>query len=106
MSIVLLFFGCFILYGKSRFFPEHFSTIGNIIKQNKQIAFLMGYLFMVFSYILFSLKLGWGTGIVTYLISVSLCYSLLVIVLTLNKRYLYIISIVIFSFITFQNIIS
>jgi len=106
MSILLLLLGCFILYGKSRYFPEHFNLIGKIIKQQKQIALLVGYLFLLSSYIIFGNKFGWGTGFVIYLACTSLFYSLLVIVLPLHKRYIYLIALITILLICFENSIS
>ena len=105
MNILLLFIGCLILYGKSRFFPEHYNSIGNVIKQNKQVALLLGYLSLITSYILFSLKIGWGTGFIVYLMALSLFYSLLVIVLPLNKLFIHLISSIVILLIIFENYI-
>jgi len=105
MSIVLLILGSFMLYGKSQFFPEHLSTIGNFIKQNKKATSIVGYLFLVCSYVCFSLKLGWGTGFIIYLVTLSLLYNILIIVLTLHKRYVYLIATFYLLLIFFQNTI-
>ena len=106
MNILLLFIGCFILYGKSKFFPEYYNNVGNLIKQNRQVALLFGYLFLFTSYILFSLKLGWGTGFIVYLMTLSLFYSLLVIVLPLNKLFIHVLSSIVILLIIFENYIS
>ena len=106
MSIVLLLLGCFILYGRSRFFPEHLSGIGNVIKQQKQIVLLVGYLFLLSSYVVFGSTFGWGTGFIIYLVCISLFYSLLVIVLPLHKRYIYLIALITILLICFENSIS
>jgi len=103
MSIFLLFLGCFILYGRSRFFPENLTLIGNIIKTNKQIALVLGYLFLLFSYIVFSYQFGWATGFVIYLLALCLFYSFLVIVLPLNIKYVYIIAMFCILLMLFKN---
>ena len=83
MSFFFLFLGCFILYGKSRFFPYLLSPIGNIIKKRKQLSLPMGYLFLMVSYVSFSYQYGWATGFIIYIVSLSLLYSVLVVTLTL-----------------------
>lgn len=92
MSITLLFFASFILYGKSKYFPEHLNTIGKIIKDKKQIINIISSLFLLLSYILLGNKYGWGTGFVIFLIALSFMYPLLLMVLSLHKKYVYIIS--------------
>ena len=106
MSILLLLLGCFILYGRSKFFPEHVSYIGLRIKKHRQMALLLGYMLLLISYILFSIRFGWGTGFIIYLVCVSLLYSLMVIVLSLHKRYIYVIALIVILLISFENSIS
>ena len=106
MSILLLLIGCFILYGRSKFFPEHFNVIEKVIKKQKQIALLVGYLFLLSSYVMFGNTFGWGTGFVIYLVCISLLYSLMVIVLSLHKRYIYVIALIVILLISFENSIS
>lgn len=103
MSVFILFVGCFILYGRSRFFPENLIPIETLIKKYRQIASILGYLFLVLSYVLFSYRLGWGTGFVMYLVALSLCYGALITVLSLNKRYIYVIAMLCFLLMFFEN---
>lgn len=105
MSIFLLFLGCFLLFGKSKFFPDHLTSVGKIIKKNKQIALLLGYLFLTSSYLLFWHQLGWVTGFIVYLSAISLTYCILVIVLPLHKRYIYFIAILSVVLIIFESMI-
>jgi len=104
MGFIPLFIGCFILYGRSNYFPENFSKVGNFIKKKKQLFTFIGYLFLVFSYILLGLNCGWSTGFGVYIVAISLMYSLLVIVLTFHKKIIYLIDLISVLLIIIENI--
>ena len=105
MRIFLLFLGCFLLFGKSKFFPDHLVSVGKVIKKNKRIALLLGYLFLTASYLLFRHQLDWATALIIYLSSISFAYCILVIVLPLHKRYIYLIAILSVALIIFESMI-
>jgi hypothetical protein len=105
MSILLLFLGCFLLYGRSKFFPDYLTLVGKVIKKNKQIVFFLGYLFLTSSYLLLWHQLGWATGFIVYLSAISFAYCMLVIVLPLHKRYIYFIAILCAALVIFENMI-
>ena len=105
MSVFTLFLGCFILYGRSRFFPEHLSPMGDLIKNNKQVALFLGYLFILISYTLFANEYGWGTGFVLYVVTLSMTYGILITILSLHKTYTYIIALLLIILIISQNIL-
>ncbi|MEM7374214.1 MAG: DUF3325 family protein [Bacteroidota bacterium] len=92
MSIVLLFTGCFLLYGKSKYFPEHLAQIGNRIKQHPHISRLAAYALFLLSIFLMVNQLGWSTALVVFFTALSLAYGLLVIVLPLHKSFAYLIT--------------
>ena len=105
MAIVFLFLGCFILYGKSTYFPEYLNKIGELIKTKKSVANLIGYLFLLLSYALFLYQFDWATGFVIFLITLSFVYSLLLITLPVHKNYLYFIVAVSITLIMIENIL-
>ena len=105
MSVFLLFLGCFLLYGRSKFFPKYLASVDRVIKKNKQIAFVLGYLFLTASYLLFWYQLGWATGFIVYLSGISFAYCILLIVLPLHKRYIYFIAILSVALIIIESMI-
>lgn len=105
MSIVFLFLGCFLLYGKSKHFPEHFNKIGTMIKDNQRVTTIGGFLLLLFSYVLLANQFGWGTGLAIYLIAISFVYSLLLIILPIHKNYLYVIALLSVLLIVIENIL-
>ena len=89
MAIVLLFLGCFVFYGKSKYFPEHLAVLGRYIKSNRLLANLSGYFLLIVSLLLFGWQFGWATGLVIFLTTLSFGYCLLLIALPLHKYYVY-----------------
>ncbi|MEO1009656.1 MAG: hypothetical protein AAFX53_00025 [Bacteroidota bacterium] len=89
MAIVLLFLGCFVLYGKSKYFPEHLASVGKRIKDNRKMANLLGYFLLTASLLMFGWQFGWATGFIIFFTTLSLGYCLLLIVLPLHKNYVY-----------------
>jgi len=89
MGVLLVFVACFLLYGKSKYFPSHLSKIGDWIKQHMLLSRSVACLTLAASLFLFAQNLGWGTGSVAFLIAWIFAYCILLIVLPLNRGYAY-----------------
>lgn len=91
MSILLVFAGSFLLYGKSKYFPEHLSYIGNRIKKHGLISRIGAYLLFWGSLFLLANQLGWATAAVAFFIAMTMAYCTLLIILPLNIRLVYLV---------------
>lgn len=105
MFILTLLFGCFILYGKSKYFPENLPSIETPIKEHKNLATLAGYFLLFLSFLLFQDKFGTGTAIVLYTLSIGLIYCLLITVLTIHNKYVYFIAALSILSIIFESLL-
>ncbi|MEM6377473.1 MAG: hypothetical protein AAF705_04615 [Bacteroidota bacterium] len=105
MSFILISIACILFYGKSKYFPKNLTHVSTKIKDNWQIARIAGYLLFLLAAILLCLQLGIGTGLVVFFTALSLLFCLTLIVLPLNKGYIYLIATLSLLIIIFENII-
>ncbi len=90
MAIILVLFGCLLLYSKSKYSPLFLSRQRVKVPLKKKYIRLMAYVFFIISIILLTLQLGFWTGLVTFLMVLMFGLSLTIVILPLNKRIAYI----------------
>ena len=92
MSIVAIFFACFLLFGRSKYFPKYLGSISKQLKKNDLITRITAYLSFFCSIVLLGNQFGWATGMIIFVMMLMFAYGLIVILLPLNKSYAYIIA--------------
>ncbi|KQC30393.1 hypothetical protein AAY42_11315 [Flagellimonas eckloniae] len=105
MGIVLIFLGCFLLYVKSKHFPEQLNSIKKEANERPLVTRLITYLLFISSAILLSFQLGLATGLLTFLITLLLSLCLTIMLLPLHKKYAYFLAILSLIVIVIENIL-
>ncbi|MEM9361859.1 MAG: DUF3325 family protein [Bacteroidota bacterium] len=105
MGIVLIFLGCFLLYAKSKHFPKRFETIGDKMRHKPVLTRWIGYLLFLVSASIFVYQFGLGTGLIAFFITVLLGLCLTIILLPLNKKYVYVLGALSVIVIVIENIL-
>lgn len=89
MGTVLILLGCFLLYAKSKHFPEHFSQIALKLRGKENQLRIAAYFLFVLANVIFVYQFGWATGLTIFLFVVMFGLSITVMFLPLNKKYAY-----------------
>lgn len=89
MGTILTFLGCFLLYAKSKHFPDHFSRIALRLKGKENQLRVAAYFLFVLANVVFIYQFGWATGLTVFLLVVMFGLSITVMLLPLNKKYAY-----------------
>ncbi|MEM9078590.1 MAG: hypothetical protein AAGC43_16235 [Bacteroidota bacterium] len=105
MGLVLILLGCFLLYAKSRHFPKQFTSIGERMKKKPELTRWVAYLMFLLSASIFAYQLGIGTGLTAFFISVLLGLCLTIVLLPLNKKYVYVLGALSVIVIVMENIL-
>ena len=92
MGIVLIFFGCFLLYAKSKHFPKRLQHLGSRLRKNTVQTRLVGYALFLGAYLILVSQFGWATGFVVFLITITLGLVLNIMLLPLNQKYAYVLA--------------
>ncbi|WP_027077106.1 hypothetical protein [Maribacter antarcticus] len=105
MALILILFGWLIGYGKSRYFPAHGFALGTQLQKQKKISRIMGYLLFLVAYMLLTKQFGWGTAIVIFFSLHIFALCLLLIVLSLHRKYGYVLGAFILLVILIENML-
>lgn len=89
MSIVLVFFGCLLLYAKSKHFPDHYSNIALKLKGQENRLRIGAYLLFLLANVALIYQYGWATGLTVFLIVLMFGLSITIMLLPLHKKYAY-----------------
>jgi len=92
MGIVLIFIGSFLLYAKSKHFPDFLSGLGSKLKARHSVNRFIAYFLFVISLVLLGYEFGFWTGLVIFIITVMFALTLTITLLPLNKRYAYLLT--------------
>ncbi|MEM8507678.1 MAG: hypothetical protein AAF717_07605 [Bacteroidota bacterium] len=90
MSIVLIFLSCFLLYTKSKHFPQQFAKIGKKLKGKERVVGGIAYILFLIAFALMAYRYGLATGGIIFLITLMLGLSLTIMFLPLHKKYAYV----------------
>lgn len=86
MFFILAIIGCFLLYGTSKYLPSTLSVAAEKIRLRKGLAKTLGCIVLVVSALLACRQFGWGTGLVVFLMALTLAFSLVIILFPLNRK--------------------
>lgn len=90
MGIILVFLGCFLLYAKSRHFPNYYPNLKKRAAGNPKVLRWISYGMFLLSVTIFCLQNGVATGLVIFLITLMFGLCLTIMFLPLNKKYAYV----------------
>ncbi|MEM1259848.1 MAG: hypothetical protein AAGH81_15070 [Bacteroidota bacterium] len=92
MGIVLIFFGCFILYAKSKHIPDFLSKFGDRLRTKPTVTRIAAYFLFLLAVVVLGNSYGFWTGLLIFLMVLMFTLMLTLILLPLNKKYAYFIA--------------
>jgi len=88
MAVLLTLIACFLLYGKSKYFPQQWQNVTAPLRKNKAMTRGLGYALLLIAAVIFVLDWGGFTGFVIWVTILMLAYSVLVIALPVWQKLL------------------
>lgn len=105
MPSLLAIIGCFLLYRTSKYFSNEIISLESMIRFQKWDIKIIGSFFLLVSAILSIIKYGLGTGLLIFFATVIFGLCFIMIVIPLNRIWVYLLAGIYMALIVFENII-